>query len=49
MDSKVKYALLGGAALIGAAVAFHFMNSAEPEEEEIEAELATLGALQLDS
>ena len=49
MDKKVVYALIGGAALIGAAVAYHlFSKSSEEAEGDIDADLDELGPLEVD-
>lgn len=48
MDKKVMYALIGGAAVIGAAVAFHFMGKADSESDSMDADLDQIGALDLD-
>lgn len=49
MDKKVVYALLGGAAVIGAAIAYHFYSSStEGVEDEMDAHLDELGPLQKD-
>jgi hypothetical protein len=45
MDKKVMYALVGGIAVIGAAVAYHLANRQSEEiEDDIEDDLAQLGA-----
>lgn len=52
MDKKVVYALIGGAAVIGAAVAYHFLSGnseSEGVEEEIENHLDELGQLEKDA
>ena len=50
MDKNVKYALLGGAALIGAAVAYHFFSTSETETDAgLDEDLEQLGALDLDA
>lgn len=48
MDKKVLYALLGGVALVGAAIAFHYLGSKEvnEEEEKLDADLEELGELE---
>ena len=43
MDSKVKYALLGGAALIGAAIAFHVLGK---QEDPIDDDIGQLGPVE---
>jgi len=44
------YALVGGAALVGAAVAFHLLSKSSDEvEDSLESDLEQLGALQLDA
>jgi len=49
MDKKVVYALLGGAALVGAAVAYHLLSgSTEEVEDSLEAHLDELGAIEKD-
>jgi hypothetical protein len=49
MDKKFVYALLGGAAIIGAAVAYHlFSKSSEEAEGDLDADLDELGPLELD-
>jgi hypothetical protein len=49
MDKKVMYAILGGAAVVGAAVAYHFLSSASEEaDDSLEADLQELGELQED-
>jgi hypothetical protein len=48
MENKVKYAIIGGVALITAAVAFHFLNKTEDEECALDDELNQLGSLELD-
>jgi hypothetical protein len=48
MDKKMVYALLGGAAaLVGAAVAFHYLTRGT-EDETLDADLEQLGPLELD-
>lgn len=50
MDKKVMYALIGGAAVIGAAVAFHFLaRSSEEADDNLDADLEQLGPLELDA
>ena len=50
MDKKVLYALLGGAAVVGAAVAFHLLGKASEEADDgLDAEIAELGELELDA
>jgi len=40
MDKKVMYALVGGAALVGAAVAFHLLSKSSDEvEDSLESDL----------
>ena len=44
------YALMGGVAVVGAAVAFHFLSkSSEEVDDALDADLAELGELELDS
>ena len=47
MDKKVMYALIGGAAFVGAAVAYHFMSATEADPG-LDEDLEQLGALELD-
>ena len=47
MDKKVLYALIGGAAVVGAAVAYHFMSKSEAEDT-LDDDLDELGSLELD-
>ena len=50
MDKKVMYALIGGVAVIGAAVAFHLLNkNAEEADESLDNDLEKVGPLELDS
>jgi len=50
MDKKTLYALIGGVAVIGAAVALYMSSSAEGEaaEEALDGDLEDLGELKLD-
>lgn len=48
MDKKVMYALIGGAAVIGAAVAYHLLSQTEEAEESLDSDLNQLGELELD-
>ena len=47
MDKRVLYALLGGAALVGAAVAFHMIKTGDPEDG-INDDLEALGPLEVE-
>jgi hypothetical protein len=50
MDKKVMYALLGGVAIIGAAVAFHMASGKGDEvEEQLDSDLEKIGTLKLDA
>lgn len=52
MDSSskfIKYALIGGAAVIVAAVAAHLMSKSEEADELLDADLEDLGELKLDA
>ena len=40
MDKKVLYALIGGAAIVGAAVAYHMASKSAEEADDIEDDLA---------
>ena len=53
MDKSVKYALLGGAAVVAAAVAYHFLTSekegaSDDNEDGLNEDIKELGELQLD-
>jgi len=48
MDKKVMYALIGGVAVIGAAVAFHMLGKADSEGDAMDEDLNQIGALDLD-
>jgi hypothetical protein len=48
MDKKVLYALIGGAAVVGAAIAYHFISNSEQEADALEDDLDELGPLELD-
>ena len=50
MDKKVLYALIGGAAVIGAGAAYYFLSQAETSstEDALDDDLDQLGALELD-
>ena len=43
MDKKVLYALIGGVAIVGAAVAYHIASKSTEEADDIEDDLAELG------
>lgn len=43
------YALMGGAALVGAAVAYHFLSKGSEVEDSLDDDLAELGPLELDA
>jgi len=47
MDKKVMYALIGGAAIIGAAVAFHLISAKteEADDDQLDGDLKELGEL----
>jgi hypothetical protein len=49
MDSKVKYAIMGGVALAGAAAVYLFYSKSDEGENVLEDELDQLGALELDA
>jgi hypothetical protein len=51
MDNKVKYALMAGAAVIGSAIAYHFLSNGTEEamDDGLDADLDQLGALELDA
>ena len=50
MDKKVMYALMGGVAVIGAAVAFHLLSKSESEADEtLDNDLEKVGPLELDA
>ena len=51
MDIKVKYALLAGAAVVGSAIAYHFLSNSTEEatDDGLDADLDQLGALELDA
>jgi hypothetical protein len=50
MDKKVMYALIGGASIIGVAVAFHLLNkNAEEADETLDNDLEKVGPLELDT
>jgi hypothetical protein len=50
MDKKVMYALIGGVAVIGAAVAFHLLNkNAEEADDSLDNDLEKVGPLELDA
>ena len=48
MDKKVLYALIGGVAVVGAAIAYHFMAKGESAEDTLDDDLDELGSLELD-
>jgi hypothetical protein len=49
MDKKVMYALIGGVALVGAALAFHLASGKGDEvEDQLDNDLEKIGALKLD-
>jgi hypothetical protein len=48
MDKKVMYALIGGVAVVGAAVAFHLMSGKSEVEDALDGDLEQLGPLKLD-
>lgn len=43
MDKKVLYALIGGVAVVGAAVAYHLASKSTEEAEDMDDDLAQLG------
>lgn len=50
MDKNIKYALIGGAALVGAAVAYHLFNTSKEEADDgLDEDLEQLGPLELDA
>jgi hypothetical protein len=49
MDKKVMYALIGGVAVVGAAVAFHILSRSSEADEELDGDLEQLGPLELDT
>ena len=50
MDKRVYYALVGGVAIVSAAVAFHFLSRGTEEADDgLDDELAALGPLELDA
>lgn len=48
MDKKVQWALIGGIAVVGAAVAYHLFNS-QKEDDPIDDDIEKLGELRLDA
>ena len=49
MDKNVKYALLGGLALVGAALAYHFYKQQVDNEDDLDEDINELGAIEYEN
>lgn len=49
MDKKVLYALIGGFAVVGAAVAYHMASKSAVDDDDIDDDLAQLGPIEYDA
>lgn len=48
MDKNVKYALIGGLTIVGAALAYHFYKQQADNEEDLDDDLTELGPLEFE-